>query len=206
MSGPALLLDSFDLRCDAPASRATATDQAAADARDSDELAAYENGYRSGWDDCLAAERETAERIGAELARNLADLGFTYHEARTQMLAETEAFLGALFRTVLPSVVGAAVARLVVDDLSDMLSSALDVPIEVVVCPADAGVLDRLLREATTIPVQLVEEPALAEGQAYLRFGQSERAYDLSGISGRLCDALVSGAKSTTSEDLRSAG
>ena len=193
MSALALLLDSFDTRQEAD--RPAAPSEPARDeAREAERLAAYENGYRSGWDDCVAAEREATERVGAELARNLADLGFTYHEARTQMLAEAEAFLAALFRTVLPRAVGSAVARMMIDDLVEMMSDALDLPAEIVVAPADAPVVTRLLGDAATFPVKLVEEPALAEGQAFLRFGQTERAYDLSDLPARLCEALATRA------------
>jgi hypothetical protein len=47
-----------------------------------------------------------------------------------------------------------------------------------------------LLPPSTTFPLSLVEEPALAEGQAYLRFGHTERVYDMGHIAERLCDAI----------------
>ncbi len=200
----AFLLDSFDAREEPPMPAPPAAPEVDG-AGEAERLAAYESGYRSGWDDCVAAERQATERIGAELARNLADLGFTYHEARTQMLAEAETFLGALFRAVLPRVAGTAVARMMVDDLLEMASGALELPVEIVVTPADAPVVARLVGEATTMPVKLVEEPALAEGQAYLRFGRAEHAYDLSDLAGRLCDALASRGAGPTLE-MRDAG
>lgn len=207
MSGLSLLLDSFDAREDAPGhAPAFAPAPVEEGAREAERLAAYESGYRSGWDDCVAAERDTSERIGAELARNLADLGFTYHEARTQMLGEAEAFLETLFRTVLPPVVGAAVARMLTDDLLEMMSASLDVPVEVVVSPADAAIVARLLGETATMPAKLVEEPALAEGQAYLRFGQTERAYDLSDLAARLLDAVSARGGNPVTERTRDAG
>ena len=195
MSNLALLLDSFDVpfepQAPAPDPAVLAEED---EAREAERLAAYENGYRSGWDDCLAAERETTARISAELARNLSDLGFTYHEARTQLLAETEAFLEELFRTVLPRTVGTAVARMMTDDLLEMMSASLDVPVELVVAPADTAAVAGLLGDTSAMPVTIVEEPSLAEGQAHLRFGTTERAYDLSDLSARLLDALASRA------------
>jgi flagellar biosynthesis/type III secretory pathway protein FliH len=186
-----LLYDSFDA---VPAAADTAAPQepaADAEAREAERLAAYENGYRSGWDDCLAAEQDALRRVGAELARNLSDLGFTYHEARAQLLAETEALLDAVFRTVLSRAAGPAVARRLVDDVSELAASALDLPVEIVVAPADAGTVRALLPGATTFPLSLVEEPALAEGQAYLRFGHTERVYDMNQLSQRLCEAIT---------------
>lgn len=157
-------------------------------------LAAYENGYRSGWDDCIAAENETSRKVGAELARNLGDLGFTYHEARSQLLGEVEALLEALFTALLPRVLGPALVRRLVDDLAELAEDALDRPVTVVVTPEDAVLVRAMLPEAPTMPVEVVEEQALAEGQAFLRFGQTERKYDLGHLAERLRAALVAGA------------
>jgi flagellar assembly protein FliH len=195
MSGGALLLDSFDRGgCDAP--RADAPEEPAADAaREAERLAAYESGYRSGWDDCLASDRDATHRVGAELARNLADLGFTYHEARAQLLAETEAVLAAFFRTVWPRSSGAAVARMLIDDVLELASGSLDLPVEIVTAPADADTVRSLLPETTTFPLTLVEEAALAEGQAFLRIGRSERVYDMSRLADRLLEAIAARAE-----------
>ncbi len=191
MTIAALLYDSFDAipaAADAASPQEPAPD---AEAREAERLAAYENGYRSGWDDCLAAEQDALRRVGAELARNLSDLGFTYHEARAQLLAETEALLEAVFRTVLSPASGPAVARRLVDDVAELAALALDLPVEIVVAPTDAATVKALLPETTTFPLSLVEEPALAEGQAYLRFGKTERVYDMSQLSHRLCEAIT---------------
>jgi flagellar assembly protein FliH len=186
-----LLYDSFDAGAAEPGPAPEprpAIDEAA---REAERLAAYESGYRSGWDDCLAAEQDALRRVGAELARNLADLGFTYHEARAQLLEETEALLDACFRTVLSRAAGPAVARRLVDDVAELAAAALDLPVEIVISPGDAPTVRSLLPSSTTFPLSLVEEPALAEGQAFLRFGQTERVYDMSQLAERLCEAIT---------------
>ena len=188
----AILLDSFDEialpEAPAPAAPGPAVPD---EAREAEKLASYESGYRSGWDDCLAAEQDNTRRVTAELARNLADLGFTYHEARAQLLAETEALLDAFFRTVWPRLSASALARRLADDIAELAGAALDMPVEIVVSPADAGTVRALLTDATTFPLALVEEEALAEGQAYLRFGRTERVYDMNDLAERLCDAIA---------------
>jgi flagellar assembly protein FliH len=184
-----LVYDSFDnAAADEP--KTVTAPQADDGAREAERLAAYESGYRSGWDDCLAADQDAMRRVGAELARNLADLGFTYHEARAQLLQETEALLDACFRTVLSRAAGPAVARRLADDVAELAAAALDLPVELVVSPGDAETV-RALLPATTFPLALVEEPALAEGQAYLRFGQAERVYDMRQLAQRLCEAIT---------------
>ena len=186
----ALRLDSFDA-VGGHAAPPDAEDALAADeARESERLAAYENGYRSGWDDCQASEDDATRRVGAELARNLADLGFTYHEARAQLLAEVEVLLETFFRTVLPRTIGPAAARWLIDDLLELASGAVDLPVEIVSSPADAATVRLLLPDSVSFQLALVEEPALAEGQAYLRLGRTERTYDLSDLADRLCDAI----------------
>jgi flagellar M-ring protein FliF len=51
---------------------------------DAERLAAYEQGYRAGWDDAVRAEAADQARIGAELARNLQEMSFSFHEARSR--------------------------------------------------------------------------------------------------------------------------
>jgi flagellar assembly protein FliH len=190
----ALLYDSFDQtpRAAEPEAASATADE---EAREADRLTAYESGYRSGWDDCLAAEQDGSRRVGAELSRNLCNLGFTYHEARAQLLAETE----ACFRTVLSRAAGPAVARRLVDDVAELAATALDLPVEIVVSPGDAPTVRFLLPDSTTFPLTLVEEPALAEGQAFLRFGHTERVYDMAQIADRLCEAIA--ARTLTTEE-----
>jgi flagellar assembly protein FliH len=191
MSARALLFESFDPGGREPPSADVSDDTASDAAREADRLAAYESGYRSGWDDCLASDRDATRRIGAELARNLADLGFTYHEARAQLLAEVEALLDSFFRTVMPRCAGTAVARMLIDDILELASSNLDLPVEIVTSPSDAATVRALVPETTTFPLRLIEEAALAEGQAFVRFGQSERAYDMTGLADRLVEAIA---------------
>jgi flagellar assembly protein FliH len=188
----AVLLESFDevARPDAP-DPAPPEVPVPDEAREAERLASYESGYRSGWDDCLAAEQDNTRRVAAELARNLADLGFTYHEARTQLLAETEALLDAFFRTVWPRLAATALARRLVDDVVELAGTALDMPVQIVVSPADVATVRALLTETATFPLNLVEEEALAEGQAHLRFGRTERVYDMKELADRLCDAIA---------------
>lgn len=192
MNVAAVLFDSFD-EIAQPAAPAPGAPQAPVqdEAREAERLASFENGYRSGWDDCLAAEQDNIRRVGAELARNLADLGFTYHEARAQLLAETEALIAAFLRKVWPRLAASALARRLVDDVVELAGTALDIQVDIVVSPADAAAVNALLTETTTFPVDVVQEEALAEGQAYLRFGRTERVYDMNELADRLCEAIA---------------
>ncbi len=59
-------------------------------------LAAFDEGYRNGWDDCARAEAEAHRKIGADLAAGLQDITLTYAEARQDVLAG----LGPLFEEI----------------------------------------------------------------------------------------------------------
>jgi hypothetical protein len=55
------------------------------DAVEEAKVASFEQGYKAGWDDAVAAQSEDQTRIRADLARNLQSLSFTYQEARSHM-------------------------------------------------------------------------------------------------------------------------
>jgi flagellar assembly protein FliH len=73
----------------------------------------------------------------------------------------------------------------------ELAGTALDMPVQIVVSPADVATVRALLTETATFPLNLVEEEALAEGQAHLRFGRTERVYDMKELADRLCDAIA---------------
>lgn len=140
-------------------------------------LDGYEAGYKAGWDDAARAEAEGQGRIGAEFARNLQDLGFTFHEARSHVMQALEPLLTGMVERVLPELISRTVGQTIVEELLPLASLAADTPIEVVVSPASRSALEPMLANAA-VPFTLVEEPTLAEGQVFLRSGKIERHID----------------------------
>lgn len=155
-------------------------------------LEAYEAGYRAGWDDAARAEAEDQSRIGAEFARNLQDLGFTFHEARAHVMQALEPLLTGMVEKVLPRLVSETIGQTVVEDLMPLASAAAGQPVEVVVSPANRSVVEDMLMRADTVPFVLVEEPTLAEGQVYLRSGALEREIDFTDTVDRMAAAIGS--------------
>ena len=145
-------------------------------------LEGYDAGYRAGWDDATAAHAQDQDRIGEEFARNLRDLGFTYHEARAHVTAGVEAVLRTFLSTFFPAFLGEAIAAHVEDALAPHIDRAAGQPIRLRVSPADAPALRRLLVSVSTLPCQIEEEPSLARGQVYFAFGAREAEIDLSGV------------------------
>ena len=153
-------------------------------------LESYEAGYKAGWDDAAQAESNEQDRIGAEFARNLQDLGFTFHEARVHVMHALEPLLAGMVQRVLPKLVSETMGQTIIEELLPLATEAADTPIEVVVAPASRQALETLLTEATAVPVTLVEEPTLAQGQVFLRSGKTERHIDFASAIDRIGVAI----------------
>jgi len=155
-------------------------------------LEGYESGYQAGWDDATRAETDDQSRIGAEFARNLQDLGFTFQEARAHVMHALEPLLSGMVERVLPRLVSDTIGQTIVEELLPLASAAADAPIEVVVSPASRPALEGFLAQAVSVPFALVEEPTLTEGQVFLRSGKLERCIDFSSAVDRI-GAAISG-------------
>lgn len=153
-------------------------------------LGGYDEGYKTGWDDAMSKSREDGERIGAEFARNLRDLGFTYEEARAHVLKSFEGFLDELAAVFLPAVMAEAIGPVLLEALADLADEAAGAPVLIRVAPGEAERLRGFLSEGTTLPVQIIDEPSLAEGQAYLKLGAEERRVDLAEPLARVREAI----------------
>lgn len=153
-------------------------------------LEGYEAGYKAGWDDAARTETDDQSRIGAEFARNLQDLGFTFHEARSHVMQALEPLLSGMVERVLPRLVSETIGQTVVEELLPLAANAADTPIEVVVSPASRPALETLLADAASVPLVVIEEPTLAEGQVFLRSGKTERHIDFTSAVDRIGAAI----------------
>ncbi|NUB44597.1 flagellar biosynthesis protein [Fertoebacter nigrum] len=142
-------------------------------------LAAYEQGYAAGWDDAATATTDEHSRLKLDLARNLQALGFTYHEARLHVLRGVEPLLQDIVTRLLPEMARAALAPLVLESLMPLAERMADTPVTLVISPAARAAAESLIDRTCSLPLTLLEEPSLGEGQAYLRLGDSETRIDL---------------------------
>lgn len=157
---------------------------------EAEKVTAYENGYQAGWDDAAAAQAEDQTRIGAEFARNLQELSFTFHEARAHVIQAMEPLLSGLINTLLPRLVAESLGARIMEELQPYLEQAADSPVELMVAPASRAALEPHMKTVKSVAIRLVEEPTLAEGQAYLRIGKSELQIDLTGALDRISQAM----------------
>jgi flagellar biosynthesis/type III secretory pathway protein FliH len=169
---PALRLEVFEVASE-PARTTVVTDLSAMEEA---RLAAYEQGYTAGWDDAVAAQADNQALLGAEIAKNLQELSFTYQEARTHVLRAIEPLLAQMSERVLPDMARAALAPMIVETLRPLADALADT---LVINPAARPAVEAVLERAGSLPVTIETEPTLGEGQAHLRFGQAETRIDL---------------------------
>ncbi|MBE2278041.1 MAG: flagellar biosynthesis protein [Rhodobacteraceae bacterium] len=153
-------------------------------------LAAYEQGYQAGWDDAAAARSADQAGIAADLARNLQALSFTYQEARAHILSGLEPLMTEMVERLLPETARETLAPLVLEKLMPMAEELGDQPVHLLLNPSSRTAVENLVTQATGLPLCIVEEPTLAEGQAYLRLGAAEAKVDLTRASSEIAAAV----------------
>lgn len=153
-------------------------------------LAAYEQGYKAGWDDAAAAQSDDQSRIGADLARSLQALSFTYQEARAHLLKALEPLLTEMVNRLLPETARETLAPLVLEQVMPLAEDLADHPVTLVLNPAVRGPVEALIEQATGLPLTIEEEPTLAEGQVYLRLGPAEAKVDLTRVTREIAAAV----------------
>lgn len=142
-------------------------------------LAAFEQGYGAGWEDAGNAQAEDQTLIRADLARNLQALSFTFHEAKGHVLSALEPLLSDILVRILPKVAYPALGHLVIEGIEALARDMADAPVTLVVAPAARNAIAPLLDDHITLPLRIIEEPSLGEGQVYLRLGDRETLIDL---------------------------
>lgn len=142
-------------------------------------LAAFEAGYKAGWDDAVTARTEDDEAERAEIARSLQGLSFTYHEARFHVLRALSPLMAEVATRLLPSIAHAALPQLVAEALGPYAELAADAPVIVMVAPAARQRIEALLGNSAGLPLQVREDAGLSPGQVWLKLGETETRIDL---------------------------
>ncbi|MEM0947045.1 MAG: hypothetical protein AAGK37_06540 [Pseudomonadota bacterium] len=153
-------------------------------------VAGYEDGYKTGWDDAIKSADEDARNVSAELSRNLRDLSFTYFEARDEFLASIEPFLADFLDTMFPELLSEVAAAGIAADLVERVKEQHEDDIRILVSPEDGAVVRRLVDMNDAPPVEIVEEAALASGQAQVTSKRRDVSIDPGALLHRLRVAL----------------
>ncbi len=169
-------------------------------------LAAYEKGYSAGWDDAAKAQSDDQLHIREDLARNLRDLSFTYHEARTHLLRGLENLLRGMVDRILPEMARDTLGAAVVGEITTEAGRLSGAPVEVLVSPASRAAVEAALGACDSLPVRLAEEPTLADGQVRFRFGEEERALDQDALVASIRRLVTQFLDASTEERLAAHG
>lgn len=153
-------------------------------------LAAYEDGYKAGWDDAVAAEAENRERVGADFAKTLQEIAFAYHEARAHVLSALGPLLSAMVERVVPHIAEAGFARTVVETALPMAETAADHPLTLRVCPENRDALEAVIGSDPGFPLTIVEDDTLGPGQALIASDTRECEVDIDGMQAAIRTAL----------------
>ena len=81
--------------------------------------------------------------------------------------------------SLLPQMARETLASVALETLMPLADEMADTPVAIVLNPASRAAVEALLEQATGLPLTVIEEPTLGEGQVYLRLGDVETRVDL---------------------------
>lgn len=153
-------------------------------------LEAFEKGYRAGWDDAVKAQSDDRTRISSAFGQHLQDLSFTYHEAYTQVMNAVTPLLNEMVSALMPAIARDTLGHHVVEQLQAMSREIGQMAVVIAVAPTRVEAVEALLKGDFGFPIQLVPDDTLAEEQADIRFGDTERQIDLSDLIASVAEAV----------------
>lgn len=145
--------------------------------------AAWEQGYRAGWDDSEAAHMQNGNRVRAELEQNLMTLAFTWQEARAHILGAMEPLLQEIVSRLLPDLARETLGPILVGQLMPMVAEAAEHPANLTLHPAARPQVETLLSRRPGLLFEIFEDPGLGEAQVFLRLGAREVSINLSRVT-----------------------
>ena len=187
MTRLAEVLEDFGSAVATPATPAALHDDGAIEAA---RLEGFDTGYRAGWDDAIKTQNDDHARIASDFAQNLQDLSFTYHEAYSQVLNGISPLLEDVVGKLLPGTLRDTLGLHISDQLGAMAREIGALEVQIAVAPGNAETVTPLIEQDFGFPLTLVEDDTLPDGQADIRFGETEKQIDLSGLLSDVAQAV----------------
>jgi flagellar assembly protein FliH len=172
------------------AGSAVAPDVGAEAEREEIRSAAFEQGYSAGWDDAIAARDTDEARRRQAVLSALSDLSFSYHEAHSHVLSAIRPLLLDMVHKVLPTIARDTLGPMIIDQIIPVARDLAGAPVTITVSPASRADVEAALADNCTLPVTIVEDAELTQGQAYLRLGDTETHVDLDGVVAAITGAV----------------
>lgn len=155
-----------------------------------DKLAAFEAGYQAGWDDSTKAQADTRDQISSDFARSLQEMSFTYHEALSKLTLSLKPVMTEIIDRLLPELVAQSLAGHILEQIEELLKGGVSQQIEIVVAPQNVDLVRRIGDEKIDSPFTVIGEPAVADGQAFVRIGSNEQEIDISSVVAGISGAM----------------
>ncbi len=181
-------LQDFDTLAAPPSAEASPDlDESALEAQ---RLESFEAGYRAGWEDALKAHSEDGAQVSAALAQQLQELSFTYDEAYGHMKTAIAPLLKDLVTSLLPKLARHTLGAHLVEQIEAHSHEIGKPGVEIAVSPAMLGTVSPMAEGEYAFPINVIADDTLSDEQADLRFGETERQIDLSGLIAAVTDAV----------------
>lgn len=168
-------------------------------------LAAYEEGYKAGWEDGCRQRLSDADQARERLAALLETLTFGYAEAQASLLAALRPVFAALVETFMPAAAHAALPPLVAEALLKHAARSLEPPLALRVSPERLADVRLALDGLALPPFELIADPALGQAEARLEAGAQQVVIDLGDASAQIARALSDLYQPQTPEEIRHA-
>lgn len=152
------------------------------DAFEESRLAAFENGYKAGWDDASAAHNAEQAHISSDFSQNLQALNFTYQEAYGHVLGMLKPLLTQMVESILPSIAKETLGIRIVSEVMNITRDHSNIKIDLIMSPESRTKLQSLGLKDLQVLANLLEDNSLTDGQVFIKFGQEERSIDLDSL------------------------
>ncbi len=139
----------------------------------------YDLGYQAGWDEALSHAEKTNLMIGAQLARNLQDLTFTFAEARQATISEFDEVVELLVEKILPKIAHETLGLQIIDQLRESIFNEEHPQIQVVASPQDAPTIESVLESVPGVSTQVQIQADLPAGAVLWRMNEAEHQVDV---------------------------
>jgi flagellar assembly protein FliH len=153
-------------------------------------LAAFESGYKAGWDDAEAARTDADTQDRAMVAQALQSMSFTFHDARSHVLHALSPLIAEVAARLLPEIAHASLPHLVAEALTPYADLAADAPVLILAAPESSARIAALVGPQPGLPVRIEEAADLSPGQVSLRLGETETRVDLDAALATIRTAL----------------
>lgn len=171
----ALCLENFE---DVPGAARTEVETQNTLASEAGRISGFEKGYQAGWDDALQTMEASAERLDAELGRNLEELSFSYFEAQRHVSLSLQALVETLVGKVLPELLQDSIGHLVTDVIDPLISDTANLTADLICSPSDLDVVASTIERHAAFPLTIKSETSFAKHQVRLQLGHEVHEID----------------------------